>query len=181
MRHRSTKLAAFDLETAKILPENVADLHSHMPLGITCAALALSDNEDAELWQGTPKLQPDVCRDIVVRLREVMADGYQLVTWNGTSFDFLVLAQESGMLNIEEEFSFGITVRRKGLVGHFGFERGKKAFHDGIVVAVPGATHAGLSTVGGQQNATGVTGILTAAIRMDNESRRRFAGLECTV
>ena len=33
--------AAFDLETAKILPPNVTDLKQHIPLGIACAAIAL--------------------------------------------------------------------------------------------------------------------------------------------
>ena len=32
------KYCGFDIETAKILPDNFGDLHDHRPLGISCAA-----------------------------------------------------------------------------------------------------------------------------------------------
>ena len=38
------------------------------------------------------------CRSLVERLAGFVSDGYTIVTWNGASFDFFVLAQESGML-----------------------------------------------------------------------------------
>ncbi|NQV33861.1 MAG: hypothetical protein HQ515_14300 [Phycisphaeraceae bacterium] len=90
------RLAAFDLETAKILPPNVTDLKQHMPLGISCAAIALSDAEEPEVWSGSPQLTADECGQLVDRLQALVAAGYTLVTWNGASFDFFVLAQESG-------------------------------------------------------------------------------------
>ena len=92
------RFAAFDLETAKILPPDATDLKQHGPLGITCAAVALSDAEEVKLWTGHPQLTRDECRTLVARLQELDADGYTLVTWNGTSFDFFVLGQESGMV-----------------------------------------------------------------------------------
>ncbi len=89
------RLAAFDLETAKILPPTVSDLKQHMPLGISCAAIALSDAEEPEVWSGAPQLTADECGKLVDRLQALVAAGYTLVTWNGASFDFFVLAQES--------------------------------------------------------------------------------------
>lgn len=92
------RFAAFDLETAKILPHGVTDLKQHAPLGIACAAVALSDAQEVELWDGHPQLAVDECRALVSRLQELVADGYTLVTWNGASFDFFVLGQESGLV-----------------------------------------------------------------------------------
>ena len=43
----SRKYVAFDIETAKILPENFGDLHDHRPLGITCMATWCSDESSA--------------------------------------------------------------------------------------------------------------------------------------
>jgi hypothetical protein len=91
------KLAAFDLETAKLIPENATNLKQYMPLGITCAALAFSDRENVVIWQGVPQLGEATCREIVASLKKAIEDGYTLLTWNGCSFDFAVLAQESGL------------------------------------------------------------------------------------
>ncbi len=41
------KYLAFDIETAKILPEDFGDLHDHRPLGITCTATWRSDESAA--------------------------------------------------------------------------------------------------------------------------------------
>src|SRR5690242_3119322 len=91
-------LASFDLEIAKELPENVNDLLAYAPLGISCAAAAFEDSSSIMLWQGVPKLSKEECRKLVQDLTACVASGYTLVTWNGCSFDFRVLAQESGML-----------------------------------------------------------------------------------
>jgi uncharacterized protein YprB with RNaseH-like and TPR domain len=91
------RLAAFDLETAKILPIGVNDLKAHAPLGIACAGIALSDSDEVEIWSGHPQLTGDDCRALVARLQALVAEGYTLVTWNGASFDFFVLAHESGL------------------------------------------------------------------------------------
>jgi hypothetical protein len=42
-------------------------------------------------------MAPDECRSLVGRLQELVSDGYTIVTWNGASFDFFVLAHESGL------------------------------------------------------------------------------------
>ncbi len=91
-------LASFDLEIAKILPENVNDLLAYAPLGISCAASAFEDKSDVLFWQGFPQLSKAECQKLVQELIDCAASGYTLVTWNGCNFDFRVLAQESGML-----------------------------------------------------------------------------------
>lgn len=91
------KLATFDLEIAKVLPENINDLFDHAPLGISCAALACDDKKDVLFWQGFPKHSPEESRKLVEDLMRYQQSGYTFVTWNGCNFDFRVLAQESGM------------------------------------------------------------------------------------
>ena len=94
---KERRLAAFDLETAKVLPDAVTDLRAHAPLGIACAAIALSDSDELEVWSDSPQMRVADCRSLVGRLQQLVADGYTIVTWNGASFDFFVLAHESGM------------------------------------------------------------------------------------
>lgn len=92
-------LAAFDLEIAKIIPENADDLLAYSPLGISCAGLAFEDNTETPFWQAFPQLSKDQCRKLVQTLMEYVSSGYTLLTWNGCNFDFRVLAQESGMIS----------------------------------------------------------------------------------
>lgn len=89
--------ACFDLEIARILPDDVDDLLAHSPLGITCAALAVSGRDEPLIWQGAPQLSRAECQAIVRTLQEYAAQGYTIVTWNGCGFDFRVLAEESGL------------------------------------------------------------------------------------
>lgn len=93
----AAKLASFDLEIAKELPENMVRWEDYAPVGISCAALALSDNDQVIYWSGIPKLDKSECIQLVHDLRAIVREGYQLLTWNGTGFDFHVLAQESGL------------------------------------------------------------------------------------
>ena len=46
------RLLAFDIETAKPLPEELTDLLSHRPLGITCAAAVDIEGQHEVLWHG---------------------------------------------------------------------------------------------------------------------------------
>jgi len=92
------KFAAFDLEIAKELPEGTTDWRKHSPLGISCAALAFSDNDDLHVWKGVPQMTDEECALMVNDLQSYTKE-YTLVTWNGCKFDFPVLAEESGMLN----------------------------------------------------------------------------------
>lgn len=96
------KLLAFDIETAKITPEG-EDIQNHRPLGISCWAIAWQDeggNIGARSGQGeqiTMPMSQGECQWLVDRLL-FMRDmrGYSLVTHNGVSFDFDILAEESG-------------------------------------------------------------------------------------
>ncbi|MBM2814464.1 MAG: RNase 2 protein [Ignavibacteria bacterium] len=94
------KFACFDLEIAKEFPNNFGSWEKYSPLGITCAALAFSDNDEIKIWKGIPQLSKDETVDLVNMLLEFHNGGYKIVTWNGTSFDFHVLAQESGLYDI---------------------------------------------------------------------------------
>lgn len=98
------KYLAFDIETAKILPDTVHDILEHRPLGICCAAAVAADIPEPLVWHGrntdgTPSGQ--MTRDEVARmvadLRAYSDDGYTITTWNGLSFDFDVIAEESGL------------------------------------------------------------------------------------
>ena len=90
------KIATFDLEIAKGFPDG-GNWKENAPLGITCAALGFSDADEPTFFHAAPSLSRDACCDLVRELQRVVNDGYTLVTWNGTAFDFAVLADESGM------------------------------------------------------------------------------------
>ena len=92
----SRKYLAFDIETAKLLPEDETDWTAHRPLGIACAA-TLSDDE-LVLWHGNDKMSQQEASQLVQYLIAKVKAGYTIVTWNGTGFDFDILAEESGML-----------------------------------------------------------------------------------
>lgn len=93
---------AFDLEIAAIIPEGEADWKAYRPLGITCAATLPGDG-DPSLWFGrngddlAPRMSADDVCNLVRYLQSAVAKGYTILTWNGLSFDFDVLAEESGM------------------------------------------------------------------------------------
>ncbi len=94
---------AFDIETAKLLPPDVSELHAHRPLGIACAAAFALDSGEVSTWHGVtaagspaPQLSREEAAALVADLQRHVDDGYTLVTWNGLSFDFDILAEESG-------------------------------------------------------------------------------------
>ena len=89
--------ASFDLEIAKVISDDNPDLRSATPLGITCAAVALTGKDDPVYWYGKPQMTKQDCCAMVGALQGLVRDGYSLLTWNGSSFDFAVLAEESGM------------------------------------------------------------------------------------
>jgi hypothetical protein len=91
------KYASFDLEIAKVIEDDTPDWRSQTPLGITCAAVALTDKDDPLYWYGKPMMTQHECRELVAALQQLVKSGYTLLTWNGSSFDFAVLAEESGM------------------------------------------------------------------------------------
>ncbi len=96
------KYLAFDIETAKILPEDFGELLAHRPLGICCAATWASHEEAAQLFYSrdpnnvpaAQMSQHDLSTFVDFLLTQV-DNGYSIVTLNGLGFDFDVLAEES--------------------------------------------------------------------------------------
>jgi len=97
------RYVAFDIETAKVLPESVDDLMDHRPLGVACVAAAVSGREEPVTWHGmdgdkpAPQMSRDEVRSLLDDLTAWVDEGYTLVSWNGLSFDFNILAEESGL------------------------------------------------------------------------------------
>jgi len=97
------KYIAFDLEITKSIPEGTDDWHSIRPLGISCAATYDSDGV-SKTWCGREgedgrfldQMPESACRRMAEYLIQRQSEGYQVVTFNGLSFDFDVLAEECG-------------------------------------------------------------------------------------
>jgi hypothetical protein len=97
------RFLAFDIETAKILPENVDDILAHRPLGIACAAASADDLPEPLVWRGrdesgspSSRMTREEAARLVADLNGLVSSGYTLLTWNGLGFDLDVLAEESG-------------------------------------------------------------------------------------
>jgi len=90
------KLASFDLEIAKPIPDGAPSWDAFFPLGITCAAVALEGRPEPRIWQGVPQLTAAQAGEMLDDLQQLAADGYTLLTWNGCKFDFRVVGEESG-------------------------------------------------------------------------------------
>jgi hypothetical protein len=94
---------AFDIETAKVLPESVTDLMDHRPLGIACVAAVVSGREEPFVWYGAKGGKPAAqmsqaeVRSMIEQFAAWADDGYTLLSWNGLGFDFNVLAEESDL------------------------------------------------------------------------------------
>lgn len=95
------KLASFDLEINKPIPEGTDDWKTLMPLGISCASIAWRDDESGDRGiqtyysPDTSPLSAPGLSDIVDRLGNLMDLGYDLVGFNSCGFDMHILAQES--------------------------------------------------------------------------------------
>ena len=98
------KYAAFDLETAAEIPQG-DEWSEYRPLGITCAALYEPEGDSNVTWYTTDdsgEIADRMSREdltLMVRQLATMQErmGFTIVTWNGTGFDFDVLAEESGL------------------------------------------------------------------------------------
>ncbi len=100
----ANRYVSFDIESAKMLPEGVSDILAYRPLGISCAAAAMSDTGETIVWSGrtasggySGRMSRTEAAAMVGDLIAFTNVGYTLVTWNGTGFDFDILAEESGM------------------------------------------------------------------------------------
>ena len=101
------KYLAFDIETAKVLPQIVpgGDILKYRPLGITCAAVLAINKKEPQLFYSTDssglpsaQMRKDDLSGLVDFLSVQVENGYTILTHNGLKFDFDVLAEESGRL-----------------------------------------------------------------------------------
>jgi len=103
---------AFDLEIAEVVDLG-DDLDPARGLGISCAA-TLSSDGDLKLWYGkgpgggyAPRMEDWEAWELANWLHEQQAAGVPIVTWNGLSFDFHVLAVESGDFDTCAQLALG--------------------------------------------------------------------------
>ncbi len=97
------KLAAFDIEIFKEIPEGESDWKKHRPLGISCLAIMASDKRERPIlsYADAKTPRPLAAYELKVAVKEMQRlanDGYVFVTVNGLGFDFDVLGEESGMV-----------------------------------------------------------------------------------
>jgi hypothetical protein len=97
------RFLAFDIETAKVLPDGIGDILVHRPLGIACATATANDISEPLIWHGksesgrpSGQMTSIEATQVVSDLADLTSRGYTLVTWNGLGFDLDVLAEESG-------------------------------------------------------------------------------------
>ena len=100
------KYLAFDIETAKILPDDTGELLKHRPLGICCIGAWASDEKSPHLFYSTDhekKPADEMSQQDISKFVDFLIDknkvGYSILSWNGLGFDFDVLAEESDRLN----------------------------------------------------------------------------------
>jgi hypothetical protein len=94
------KYLAFDIEIFNDIPDGTTDWKALRPLGISCAATLASGEDRPELWHGEEKARPMnqvELREMLSYMAYAVNEGYTIVTWNGLSFDFDVLAEETGI------------------------------------------------------------------------------------
>lgn len=87
-------IIAFDLEISKSLPIGCRDWKEHRPLGISCASF-YAGTMPTDFF-AIPQLTKESAGEIVDYMLERQREGDTIVTVNGCSFDFDVLAEESG-------------------------------------------------------------------------------------
>jgi len=94
---------AFDIETAKLDDWASGDWRRHRPLGITCIASLTTACDKPRVWTTktspetyAPQMAKEDVATFVTYLEEQAGQGFVPLTWNGLSFDFEVLGEESG-------------------------------------------------------------------------------------
>ncbi len=91
-------IKSFDLEIFKELPgEAIQNWKAYTPLGITLCGFG-QDFNVTPIFNAKPQQKMEVHEldEIVDSMLSMQQDGVKFVTWNGTSFDFQVLAIETG-------------------------------------------------------------------------------------
>lgn len=95
---KTSGVGSFDLEIAAIVPEG-GNWHEYEPLGIICAGIGVDIDGRREYFEfkaAGDRMTEQEAGQIVEKLLDLEQAGVTMVTWNGASFDYRVLAQESG-------------------------------------------------------------------------------------
>ena len=106
------KYASWDVETHKVLPEELPDgknIMDYRPLGISCIALRCTENEETQLFYSGMRDGKTLPRKMNVyelsifvnKLWEVFVSGYIPLAWNG-NFDFQILLEELENTHVEQ-------------------------------------------------------------------------------
>ncbi len=105
------KYIAFDIETAKLVPEGEHDWESYRPLGISCAA-TFGGADGLTLWHGgkdrtcpADRMSKEEAGKLVEYLATQAENGFTPLSFNGLGFDLNILAEESGMLRTCRELA----------------------------------------------------------------------------
>jgi hypothetical protein len=100
------KYLAFDIETAKDIPEADFNWRPYRPLGIACTAALKCDDKQPLLWHGknadrspAKKMSQAEAGNVVAELLKLVQAGYTLLTWNGLGFDLDILLRPGSRLN----------------------------------------------------------------------------------
>ena len=91
-----TKCVGFDIEIANVL-RKFATWKEHRPLVLTCIGLAPSDGEAIAYYNPEGYISRNRAIEIVLKLQWYAHKGYKIITWNGLGFDWVLLADTSGM------------------------------------------------------------------------------------
>lgn len=101
----TNRYLAFDIEIAKVMTAGETDWKAQRPLGISCAATLTSDEDDPMLWYSTNEstglpvasMTVEDVQDLICYLRYMAnTQEYKILTWNGLSFDWDIMSEESG-------------------------------------------------------------------------------------
>jgi uncharacterized protein with GYD domain len=92
------KYAAFDLEIAEPMESEYAGQH------ISCAAVYTKNG--VQYFSGKPYMKPFEVGMMIGELVKLTHKGYSILTWNGLSFDFKVLAAQSQLFDVVKMLAF---------------------------------------------------------------------------
>ncbi len=130
---------AFDIETAKIVPGDDFIWKPHRPLGISCIASQQSDEPEPRVWltrgvdgEPAPQMSRADLAAFVKHMSELAAKGVAPLTWNGLSFDFDILAEESGLADEGKQLAMNHVDMMFHVVGEKGFPVGLNSAAAGL-------------------------------------------------
>jgi hypothetical protein len=92
------KYAAFDLEIAEPMEAEYNGQH------VSCAAVYTENG--VQYFSGKPYMKPFEVGMMIGELVKLTHKGYSILTWNGLSFDFKVLAAQSQLFDVVKMLAF---------------------------------------------------------------------------